>query len=112
MQKDYENLNKPLLPFPKRQILDSSKLKDFAANNFLSDEKGREFSKQVENTVGEGEIAHYERFLLFPQCFQKTCTANTQKTGLVWERVNPLPDDRFLDWPNFKEIADNIFKCI
>ena len=39
--------------------------------------------KQVENIVGKGEIAHYEQFLLFPQCFQKTCTA-----GVVWERVN------------------------
>ena len=35
------------------------------------------FSKQVENTVGKGEIAHYEQFLLFPQFFQKTCTADT-----------------------------------
>ena len=25
--------------------------------------------KQVENTVGKGEIAPNERFLLFPQCF-------------------------------------------
>ena len=24
----------------------------------------------------KGEIAHYERFLLFPQCCQKTCTAD------------------------------------
>ena len=31
--------------------------------------------KRVENTVGKGEIARYKRFLLFPQCFQKTCTA-------------------------------------
>ena len=37
----------------------------------------REVSKQVENTVGKGEIARYEQFLLFPQCFQKTCTADT-----------------------------------
>ena len=29
------------------------------------------------NTVGKGEIAHNEQFLLFPQCFQKTCTADT-----------------------------------
>jgi hypothetical protein len=43
--------------------------------------------KKVENTVGKGEIARYEQFLLFPQCFQKTCTAYTQKPGLVWERV-------------------------
>ena len=26
-------------------------------------------SKWVENTVGKGEIARYEQFLLFPQCF-------------------------------------------
>ena len=28
-------------------------------------------TKGVENTVGKAEIAHYEHFLLFPQCFQK-----------------------------------------
>ena len=32
--------------------------------------------KQVENTVGKGEIARYEQFLLFPQCFQQTCIAD------------------------------------
>ena len=46
--------------------------------------------KMVENTVGKGEIARHEQFLLFPQCFQKTCTADTCKAGLVWERVNDL----------------------
>ena len=25
----------------------------------------------------KGEIARYEQFLLFPQCFLKTCTADT-----------------------------------
>ena len=46
------------------------------------------FSKRVENTVVKGEIGRYEQFLLFPQCFQKTSTADTWKPGLVWERVN------------------------
>ena len=46
------------------------------------------FSKRIENTVGKGEIARYEQFLLFPQCFQKTCTADTKKPGLDWERVS------------------------
>ena len=46
--------------------------------------------KQVENTVGKGEIARYEQFLLFPQCFRKTCTADTFKPGTVWERVKVL----------------------
>ena len=32
--------------------------------------------ERLENTVGKGEIARYEQFLLFPQCFQKTCTAD------------------------------------
>ena len=59
------------------KILDSSKLKEFADNNFKFDEIGRKFSKWVENAVGKGEIARYEQFLLFPQCFQKTCTTDT-----------------------------------
>ena len=64
-------------PFHKQQILVSSNLEEFTDNNFRFDENGRKFSKRVENTVGKGEIAHYEEFLLFPQCFQKTSTADT-----------------------------------
>ena len=52
-------------------------MKEFADDNFKFDENGRKFSKRVENAVGKGEIARYEQFLLFPQCFQKTCTADT-----------------------------------
>ena len=32
--------------------------------------------KRVEGTVRKEEMAHYEQFLLFAQCFQKTCTAD------------------------------------
>ena len=63
-------------PLPKRRILDSSKVKEFAAANFKFDENCRKFSDRVENTVGKGEIARYEQFLLFPRCFQKTCPAD------------------------------------
>ena len=52
-------------------------MKEFADDNSKFDENGEKESKQVENTVEKGEIAHYEQFLLFPQCFQKTCTADT-----------------------------------
>ena len=51
--------------------------KEFADNSFRFDENVRKFSKRVENIVGQGEIAHYEQFLLFPQCFKKVCTADT-----------------------------------
>ena len=66
-----------LNPFPNDKILDSFKLKEFADDNFDFNENGRKFSERVENTVGKGEIARYEQFLLFPQCFQKTCTTDT-----------------------------------
>ena len=29
------------------------------------------------NTVGKGEIARNEQFLIFPRCIQNTCTADT-----------------------------------
>ena len=49
---------------------------------------GRKLSKQVENTVGKGEIARYEQFLLFPQYFQKACFPEASKGVIVWEWVN------------------------
>ena len=66
-----------LNPFPNNKFLDSSKQKEVADNNFKFDENGRKLSKWIENTVGKGEIAFYKQFLLFPQCFQKNCTADT-----------------------------------
>ena len=74
-------------PITRRQILDSSKLKKFADHNFKFDENGRKLSKPVENTVGKGEIARNEQFLLFPQCFQKACFPGASKGVAVWERV-------------------------
>ena len=67
--------------------LDSSKLKEFADDNFKFDENGRKLSKQVGNTVGKGEIADYEQFLLFLQCFQKACFPWASKGVIVWEWV-------------------------
>ena len=44
----------------------------------------------MENTMGKGEIAHYEQFLLFPQCFQKDCFPGVSKGVIVWEWVKML----------------------
>ena len=79
--------NNKFYPFPKQQIYDYSKMKEFAEDNSKFDENGRKFSKQVENTMGKGEIAQTKQFLLFPHCFQKPWSADTLKPGLVWERV-------------------------
>ena len=69
----------------RRQISDSSKLKEFADDNFKFDKNGSKLSKRVENTVGKGEIACYEQFLLFPQCFQKARFPGASKGVIVWE---------------------------
>ena len=52
-------------PSSDDKILDRSKLKQSTEDNFKFDEN-RKFSKQVENTVGKGEMTRYEQFLLFP----------------------------------------------
>ena len=79
-----------MLTLSQIQILHSFKLKEFAEDNFKLDENDRMFSKQIENTAGNGEIAHYEQFLLFSQCFQKTCSADTLKTRACFGKVNGL----------------------
>ena len=72
----------------RRQILDSSKLKEFADDNFKFDENGRKLSKRLENTVEKEEIARHEQFLLFSQCFRKACFPGASKGVIVWEWVN------------------------
>ena len=47
-----------------------------------------ESSPNGQKTLVKREIARYKQFLLFPQCFQKECMADTWKSGLVCERVN------------------------
>ena len=74
-------------PITRRQLLVSSKQKEFADDKFKFDANGRKLSKRVENTVGKGEIAPYEQFLLFPQCFQKACFPGASKGVIVWEWV-------------------------
>ena len=74
-----------ILPITRRQILDSSRLKEFADDNFKFDKNGRKLSERVENNVGKGEIDHYEQFLLFPQCFPKGV--------MVWEWVKCRQED-------------------
>ena len=94
-------------PLPN-DSLDSSKLKDFADDNFKFDENGRKLSKSVENTVGKGEIAHHEQFLFFPQCFQKACFPGASKGVIVWERVNTLAmlTEYFPVWSAYTSATD------
>ena len=68
--------------FSKGQILDSSKPKEFADDNFNFVENGRKFSKWVENTVGKGEIAHYKQFLHSNSVFLRLILQTSKNQGL------------------------------
>ena len=63
-------------------MLDPSKLKEFADDNFKFDENGRKLSKRVENTVGKGEITLYEQFLLSHSVFKRLVLQICKKQGL------------------------------
>ena len=65
-----------------------SKLKEFADNNFKFDKNGRKLSKWVEKTVETGEIAHYEQFLLLPQCFKRLVLQPHKNQGLFENGLN------------------------
>ena len=67
-------------------------MKDFVDDNFKFYENGRKLSKPVENTVGKGEIARYEQFFLFQQCFQKACFQGASNSVIVWEWIKTGPN--------------------
>ena len=66
-------------------------------------------SKRVENTVGKGEIARYEQFLLFPQCFQKARFPGASKGVIVWEWVKLIHrlNSKYRISPNKSALSNN-----
>ena len=69
-------------PFLKRQIFDSSKLKEFTDDNFKYDEYVRMFFKRVENTYRRGEIARSE-------CSPKGQKTPWGKGEIAWSECSP-----------------------
>ena len=66
-----------LNPFPNDKFwtLPNEKILQMTISNLIKMVK-KVLKKWVENIAGKGEIAHYEQFLLFPQCFRKSCNAD------------------------------------
>ena len=82
-----------------RQILDSSKLKDFADDDFKFDENSRKLFKPLKTLWGKREIAHYEQFLLFPQCFQEAYFPEASKgVTVLGNGLTTLFSREFLVW--------------
>ena len=61
--------------------------------------------------MGKGEIAHNKQFLPFPYGFQKTCTADTYKHGLVWERVKGGPNRSKVSADDRWNVAKNVISA-
>ena len=72
---------------PNDKSFDVTNLKAFADDKFIVAKMTISLFYRIENTVGKGENAGYQHFLLFPQCFLKPFTLGSLKAGIVWLRV-------------------------
>ena len=66
---------------PNYKILDQSKLKASADDKINVTENSLFILRRLQNIVGKRENAHYQHFLLFPQCFHKTSLLGLLKAG-------------------------------
>ena len=62
---------------------------------------------RVENIVGKGENAGYQRFFLFQQCFKKASFPDMSKGVIVWEWIKSSPHNNFLDWSPSNAFEDH-----
>ena len=74
---------KHLTHYQKDKILDWSKLKQ-NADILKCIKKKKRVPYRVENIVGKGEIACYELFLVFSQCFPHLYILSASKCDTVW----------------------------
>ena len=95
------------LTFP-RQILDTSKLKQLA-DNYSNLTKMAENSRNGSRTLWQRKNYSVQAISPLPKVFSKDLYSRNVKTK---DRVNPLPDDKILDWSKFTQIADDNLKCI
>ena len=68
---------------PNDIILDLTKFKAIADDKLNVATMTISLFDGVENSVGKGENAGYQHFLLFPQCFPKPSSLGSLKVGIV-----------------------------
>ena len=67
-------------PFTKRQLLDSSKVKEFADDNFKFDKNGRTFFKRGRKHCGKRRNGSFRTIFPFPTVFSKDLYCRHVKT--------------------------------
>ena len=63
-------------------FIDSSKLKDFADDNFKFDKNGRKIFEWWKTLWEKKKLLVTSKFLLFPQCFQRLVLQKRKNLGL------------------------------
>ena len=69
---------------PNDKIIDMTKLKALADDKLNIAKMMISLVYKVENTMGKGENAGYQHFLLFPCCFPKPTSLVSLKVGILW----------------------------
>ena len=69
-------------PFPKRQIVDSSKLKEFADDNFKFDGDGEKFFKRVETQWEKEKLLIMSNFSFSRSVFKRYVLQTRKNQGL------------------------------
>ena len=77
-------------PLPNTLFWDYPKFKEAADDNWNVAIKGFYNTDCTEDIVGKGEIAHFEQFHLFPQCFPKAFFFNVLKSVYMEESVKNM----------------------
>ena len=82
--RTFQNGNVLINSLPNDKILAWSKLKAFAYDKIDVVKIMISLLDSVENTVGKGENAGYQHFLLFLQCFPKPSFLGLLIVGIMW----------------------------
>ena len=109
-----------LYPFPKQQILDSSKLKASADDNFKFGKNGGKPSNRVEYTVGKEKLLVTSNFSFSHNVFKRLLLQTRENPGLFgnglimfWLGIcEPFPCFIILRLPKLEETADDKSKLV
>ena len=110
-------------PITRRQILDSSKLKESADDHLKFDENGNKLSKRVETLWKKEKLPVTSNFSFSHSVFKRLVSPGRQKVLLCGNGlcrsiscnhsnlsnmsfVNSLPNNKILDWFKLKTFAD------
>ena len=101
------------LTLTKRQILDFSKLKEFADDNSKFDENGRKFSTRVDNTVEKEKLRIMSNFSFSCSVFERLVLQTCKNQRLLGKRLIYYPDFYHLRKKSFENIHDRgkMTKC-